>query len=193
MEESHPGAARAGAGCKKLIGAPKSGLDHAPAGAERLSFAAGRARGLFFRGPGEDVKVRPGRRIDEAAAGGGDTLGDALDRSRRAGRHQADDGARIQGLQRAVIEQHLLGLGGVDHHQDQHIGAVGGGRRIGRRFGAGCCQRRQRGGVDPVYVKTIDQVPDVLSKLVRKGDLVITQGAGNVGVLAEILGERGLA
>lgn len=56
-----------------------------------------------------------------------------------------------------------------------------------------CASIRQRGGVDPVHVKTIEQVPDVLSKLVRKGDLVITQGAGNVGVLAEILSERGLA
>ena len=52
---------------------------------------------------------------------------------------------------------------------------------------------RQRGEVDPVYVKSIDQVPEVLARLVRKDDVVITQGAGNVGMLAEILGERGLA
>lgn len=52
---------------------------------------------------------------------------------------------------------------------------------------------RQRGVVDPVYAKTIDLVPDILQKMVRPGDVVITQGAGNVGMLAEILGERGLA
>jgi UDP-N-acetylmuramate--alanine ligase len=52
---------------------------------------------------------------------------------------------------------------------------------------------RQRGSVDPVFIKSIEQVPEVLSKMVKKGDLVITQGAGNVGVLAEMLGERGLA
>ncbi len=52
---------------------------------------------------------------------------------------------------------------------------------------------RQRGSVDPVHVKTIEQVPDILSKLVRNDDLVITQGAGNVGMLAELLSKRGLA
>lgn len=49
---------------------------------------------------------------------------------------------------------------------------------------------RQRGVVDPVHLKTIDQVPDVLDKMLKDGDLVITQGAGNVGSLAEILAVR---
>ena len=52
---------------------------------------------------------------------------------------------------------------------------------------------RLRGIVDPVYAKSVDQVPDILKKIIRPGDVVITQGAGNVGMLAEILGERGLA
>ena len=56
-----------------------------------------------------------------------------------------------------------------------------------------CASIRQRGSVDPVHVKTIEQVPDILSKLVRGNDLVITQGAGNVGILAELLDKRGLA
>jgi len=54
-----------------------------------------------------------------------------------------------------------------------------------------CASIRQRGKVDPVYVKSVEMVPDVLRSLVKAGDLVITQGAGNVGSLAEILGERG--
>lgn len=55
-----------------------------------------------------------------------------------------------------------------------------------------CASIRQRGKIDPVYVKTVEQVPEVLAALVKAGDLVITQGAGNVGGLAEILNERGL-
>ncbi|CAA0083864.1 UDP-N-acetylmuramate--L-alanine ligase [BD1-7 clade bacterium] len=55
-----------------------------------------------------------------------------------------------------------------------------------------CHSLRQLGKVDPVHVKTIDDVPDVLAKLVEAGDLVVTQGAGNVGTLAEMLAKRGL-
>lgn len=55
-----------------------------------------------------------------------------------------------------------------------------------------CASIRQRGLVDPVYVKTIEQIPNVLDKLVKDGDLIITQGAGNVGMLAELLSKRGL-
>ena len=56
-----------------------------------------------------------------------------------------------------------------------------------------CGSIRQRGKIDPVHVKSIEQVPDILSKFVKPNDLVITQGAGNVGALAELLAQRGLA
>ncbi len=56
-----------------------------------------------------------------------------------------------------------------------------------------CGSIRQRGKLDPIHVKTIDQVPEVLSNIVKPDDLVITQGAGNVGALAEMLAEKGLA
>jgi UDP-N-acetylmuramate--alanine ligase len=46
---------------------------------------------------------------------------------------------------------------------------------------------RQRGQVDPVFVETIDAVPAVLAPLLRAGDIVVTQGAGNVGSLAGVL------
>ncbi|NRB41441.1 MAG: UDP-N-acetylmuramate--L-alanine ligase [Pseudomonadales bacterium] len=55
-----------------------------------------------------------------------------------------------------------------------------------------CGSIRQRGKLDPVHVKTIEQVPEVLSCFVKANDLVITQGAGNVGALAEMLSKRGL-
>ena len=55
-----------------------------------------------------------------------------------------------------------------------------------------CYSIRQRGVLDPVHVKTIDQVPEVLAGLIKSGDIVLTQGAGNVGALAEQLSKRGL-
>lgn len=48
---------------------------------------------------------------------------------------------------------------------------------------------RTRGFVEPVFVETVEQVPDVLTNMIQPGDIVITQGAGNVGVLAATLDE----
>ena len=43
---------------------------------------------------------------------------------------------------------------------------------------------RLRGRVEPVFVESVQAVPEVLSGLLRDGDVVITQGAGDVGQLA---------
>jgi UDP-N-acetylmuramate--alanine ligase len=43
---------------------------------------------------------------------------------------------------------------------------------------------RQRGQVEPVFVESADEVPKVLKGLLLDGDVVITQGAGNVAGLA---------
>lgn len=40
---------------------------------------------------------------------------------------------------------------------------------------------RQRGEVDPVFVEHKQELPALLSKLLRPGDIFITQGAGDVG------------
>jgi len=37
------------------------------------------------------------------------------------------------------------------------------------------------GKVEPVFVDTVDEVPDALSAVVRDGDVVITMGAGSIG------------
>ena len=47
-----------------------------------------------------------------------------------------------------------------------------------------CHSIRQRGLVDPLFVRNIEDVPDLVADLVKAGDLVITQGAGNVSQLA---------
>lgn len=52
-----------------------------------------------------------------------------------------------------------------------------------------CRSIRQRGKVDPVYVKDVQQLPARLAELIQPGDIVLTQGAGNVGGLAKVLNE----
>jgi UDP-N-acetylmuramate--alanine ligase len=46
---------------------------------------------------------------------------------------------------------------------------------------------RTRGVVDPIFIETVDAVPKALAKILQAGDIVITQGAGNVGSLASEL------
>ena len=46
---------------------------------------------------------------------------------------------------------------------------------------------RNHGAVDPIFVESIDDVPEALSRVMRDGDLVLTLGAGNVGSLAASL------
>ncbi|ERJ37659.1 MULTISPECIES: UDP-N-acetylmuramate--L-alanine ligase [Burkholderia] len=40
---------------------------------------------------------------------------------------------------------------------------------------------RGAGKVDPVFVATVDDVPDALAKVAQNGDVVITMGAGSIG------------
>jgi UDP-N-acetylmuramate--alanine ligase len=50
---------------------------------------------------------------------------------------------------------------------------------------------RQRGGVLPVVVTGVDEVPALLPTLLRDGDVVLTQGAGDIGRLTRLLAEEG--
>ncbi len=43
---------------------------------------------------------------------------------------------------------------------------------------------RTRGKVDPVFVESIDQLPEALHGILADGDILLTQGAGNVGAIA---------
>ena len=47
---------------------------------------------------------------------------------------------------------------------------------------------RQRGQVEPVFAEQIKDVPQLLCGIVEEGDVVVTQGAGNVARLAQDLG-----
>lgn len=55
-----------------------------------------------------------------------------------------------------------------------------------------CRSIRTRGQVDPVFVESVESVPDVIAGMVRPGDIVLTQGAGSVGALAQELAKREL-
>jgi len=49
---------------------------------------------------------------------------------------------------------------------------------------------RQRGQVEPIFAERIEDVPELLSTLVVDGDVVVTQGAGNVSRLAHDLSTK---
>lgn len=51
---------------------------------------------------------------------------------------------------------------------------------------------RNRGKVDPVFVEGVDGVPEIIKEQAQAGDIIITQGAGNVGGLASQLAKRQL-
>ncbi|WP_024872516.1 UDP-N-acetylmuramate--L-alanine ligase [Tolumonas lignilytica] len=52
-----------------------------------------------------------------------------------------------------------------------------------------CRSIRQRGVVDPIFVATPGEVPAVLAEVLKDGDVVLTQGAGNIGQLSRKLAE----
>jgi UDP-N-acetylmuramate--alanine ligase len=49
---------------------------------------------------------------------------------------------------------------------------------------------RARGFIEPVFVEQLEDVPEVLKHILLAGDIVITQGAGNVGSLAVTLAKQ---
>lgn len=55
-----------------------------------------------------------------------------------------------------------------------------------------CRSIRNRGQLDPIFVEGIEGVPEVIKDVVAAGDIVITQGAGNVNALAVELARRKL-
>ena len=46
---------------------------------------------------------------------------------------------------------------------------------------------RQRGAVDPVFVEDVKNIPQILRNILKPGDVLITQGAGNVGAISSKL------
>ena len=46
---------------------------------------------------------------------------------------------------------------------------------------------RQRGQIEPIYVGDVAQLPELLKAQLQDGDMVITQGAGNIGTISRQL------
>lgn len=55
-----------------------------------------------------------------------------------------------------------------------------------------CRSIRSRGKVEPVFVEKLEEVADVLKSVARAGDIVLTQGAGNIGAIAAELATKDL-
>jgi len=50
-----------------------------------------------------------------------------------------------------------------------------------------CRAIRSRGAVEPVLLKSLDELPQVLADIARDGDVVLTMGAGSIGAVAHDL------
>ncbi|GAA0855548.1 UDP-N-acetylmuramate--L-alanine ligase [Aliiglaciecola litoralis] len=50
-----------------------------------------------------------------------------------------------------------------------------------------CRSIRQRGQLEPIYVATPEELPKLLSEALKDGDILMTQGAGNIGQIAKNL------
>ena len=48
-----------------------------------------------------------------------------------------------------------------------------------------------KGKIDPIFVADKDDLPTILNDVVHGGDVVITQGAGNIGALAKVVQANG--
>lgn len=55
-----------------------------------------------------------------------------------------------------------------------------------------CRTIRNRGKIDPIYVSDINMLPEILLEVLKGGDLLLTQGAGSVGKIANNLSTIGL-
>ncbi|REG81646.1 UDP-N-acetylmuramate--L-alanine ligase [Marinomonas pollencensis] len=55
-----------------------------------------------------------------------------------------------------------------------------------------CGSIRQRGTVDPVHVGSVTDLRSILSNVLRADDLLITQGAGDIGLISKNLAKSGI-
>ena len=55
-----------------------------------------------------------------------------------------------------------------------------------------CRSIRQRGKIDPVFVDQKEKLPELLKDFLRDGDILLTQGAGDIGNIARALAESHL-
>lgn len=93
---------------------------------------------------------------------------------------------------RDLYDDFVQVLGGCDVLVVNEVYAAGEEEIPGATSKKLCGSIRQLGGVDPVYVQKIEDIPKVVAGLVRGGDIVITQGAGSVSKLVKMLADSKL-
>jgi UDP-N-acetylmuramate--alanine ligase len=52
-----------------------------------------------------------------------------------------------------------------------------------------CHSIRQRGKVDPIFVSDQDELTEILHTISQEGDVILMQGAGNIGALAQTIAD----
>ncbi len=55
-----------------------------------------------------------------------------------------------------------------------------------------CMSLRRFGEIDPIHVKDLAELPDLLRRFLRSDDIFITQGAGSIGAIAQQLARNNL-
>ncbi|WP_132297398.1 UDP-N-acetylmuramate--L-alanine ligase [Marinobacterium mangrovicola] len=93
---------------------------------------------------------------------------------------------------RDLYEDFVQVLQGVDQLVMLNVYAAGEEAIPGADSRSLCRSIRQR-GKEPVFIENIDELPDALRTLLQPGDLLLTQGAGNVTTISHDLSKRDLS
>ena len=94
---------------------------------------------------------------------------------------------------RDLYEDFVRVLSEVDALLLMEVYAAGESAIPGADSRALCRSIRQRGNVEPVFVEKNDNIESVLSNVLHDGDLLITQGAGDIGGVAARLAAAGVS
>ncbi len=86
---------------------------------------------------------------------------------------------------RDCFEEFLDVLGVVDELILMDVYPAGEVPIVGADSKALCRSLRLRGVLEPYFASSVDMVPKILADVIKDGDIVLTQGAGNVGKLAK--------
>lgn len=86
---------------------------------------------------------------------------------------------------RDLYEDFVSVLSGVDVLLMLDVYSAGEKEVSGANSKSLCGSIRQRGEVDPIYVESLEKLDELIAGVVSDGDLVLTQGAGDVGKIAK--------
>ncbi|NAW35148.1 UDP-N-acetylmuramate--L-alanine ligase [Halomonas alimentaria] len=94
---------------------------------------------------------------------------------------------------RDLFEDFVRVLGGVDTLLLLDVYSAGEAAIPGAEGRTLAGSIRQRGAVDPIFVQDKAELPELLGRVLRPDDILITQGAGDIGGISLALAEAALA